>query len=86
MRPSFKIWCQAASAVFCVLASAGANADGRAQAGASLGIYSTWDLASDSSITGIGARDGAMVQTTERRQRQPDWQHPSIRRDLSRAC
>lgn len=63
MKPSFNIWCQAVSAVFCLLASAGASADGRAQAGASLGIYSTWDLAADSSITGIGSRDGAVVQT-----------------------
>lgn len=63
--PSSHIRLAAASAALALLAPAGALADGRAQAGASLGIYSTWDLAADSSVTGTGWRDGAVVQTLD---------------------
>lgn len=46
-----------------LLAPGIAAATGRAQVGASLGLYSTWDLSADSSVTGTGWRDGAVVQT-----------------------
>jgi hypothetical protein len=41
-------------------------ATGRAQAGVSLGIYSTWDLDPNSSVTGTGYRDGVVVQTVDK--------------------
>lgn len=41
-------------------------ATGRAQAGVSLGIYSTWDLDPTSSVTGTGYRDGVVVQTVNK--------------------
>jgi hypothetical protein len=43
-----------------------AHAAGRAQAGVSMGIYSTWDLAPTSSVTGTGWRDGVVVETVDR--------------------
>ncbi len=41
-------------------------ATGRAQAGVSMGIYSTWDLDPTSSVTGTGTRDGVVVQTVNK--------------------
>lgn len=41
-------------------------AAGRAQAGVSMGIYSTWDLDPTSSVTGTGYRDGVLVQTVKK--------------------
>jgi PEP-CTERM motif len=51
------------AAVLPLLAPAAAHASGRAQAGVTLGLFSTWDLSADSSVTGTGWRDGVVVQT-----------------------
>ena len=56
----------ALAAGFPLAPDAHAATTGRAQAGASLGIYSTWDLAPTSSATGTGYRDDIVVQTANK--------------------
>lgn len=70
MHPTTRLRCSRAAHLLALTASAAALlgpgsavANGRAQVGASLGLYSTWDLAADSSIIGAGWRDGTVVQT-----------------------
>lgn len=48
-----------------ILAAGVASAAGRAQAGVAMGIYSTWDLAPTSSVTGTGWRDDVIVETVD---------------------
>jgi hypothetical protein len=56
----------AALGLAALLSTSPTHAAGRAQAGVSLGVYSTWDLAATSSIAGTGWRDGVAVESIDR--------------------